>query len=129
MLSMIFGPDLVVVLVFLAVIFGLLALSIFAIVDISSHSREDFYVAGYSKTAWILVIAVATVCTGFGALVAVYYLIAARPKVLRVEAAGRTYAPPQSGAHGGTGSFCSNCGAAASGAGKYCSSCGTPIAV
>jgi hypothetical protein len=129
MLSMIVGPDLLVVLVFLVVIFGLLGMSIFAIVDISSHSREDFYVAGYSKTAWLLVIAIATVCTGFGAIISAYYLIAARPKVLRVESAARTYTLAQRGAPSGTGSFCSNCGAAVSGAGRFCSSCGTPISV
>jgi hypothetical protein len=129
MLSMIFGPDLVVVLVFLVVMFGLLAMSIFAIVDIESHSRQDFYVAGYSKTAWILVIVLATLCTGFGALISAYYLIAARPKVLRVEAAERAYAIPQGRGRGGTGSFCSSCGAVATGAGRFCSSCGTPLSV
>lgn len=127
MLSVIVGPDLVVVLIFLVVIFGLLAMSIFAIIDISSHSRHDFYVAGYSKTAWMLVIVIATLCTGFGALISAYYLIAARPKVLRVEAAGRTYAVAGARRPGGTGSFCSSCGALASGAGRFCSSCGTPI--
>jgi cellobiose-specific phosphotransferase system component IIC len=84
-LSLIIGPDIVVVLLALVFIFSLFALSVYAIIDIASHSRVDFYRAGYSKTAWIVVICVCTLFWGFGVFNAAYYLIAVRPKVRRVE--------------------------------------------
>jgi hypothetical protein len=126
MLSEIFGPDLFVVPIFLVVVLGLFALAIFAIIDASSHSKEDFYVAGYSKTAWILVIAIATLFSGFGVILAAYYLIAVRPKVRRIEATpgARTSLP---GGRDESGPFCSSCGAPAAGEGRYCSGCGRPI--
>lgn len=86
MIGMIFGPDLLIVLLFMFIPFCFLGLSIFAIVDVASHSSVDFYAAGYSKTAWIVTIGVFTLFFGFGCLTAAYYLIAVRPKVLRIEA-------------------------------------------
>ncbi len=78
----IFGPDLVIVLMVPIVVLALLGTSIWAIVDVSSHSKRDFYEAGSSKTAWIVVIAVFTFFYGFGVFIALYYLIRVRPKVL-----------------------------------------------
>ena len=80
--SEIFGPDLIIVAVLPLVVFGL---SIWAIVDVSSHSKRDFYEAGSSKTAWIVMIALFTLLYGFGCLIAIYYLIRVRPKVRMIE--------------------------------------------
>jgi hypothetical protein len=66
MLSMVFGPDLLVVLLLIAVPLCFLGLSIYAVVDVSSHSKAEFYAAGYSKTARIVVIVVFTLFYGFG---------------------------------------------------------------
>jgi hypothetical protein len=82
----IFGPDILLVLIVPLVLLTLLSLSVWAIVDVASHSKRDFYEAGYSRTAWIIVIAVFTFFYGFGTLTAIYYLIRVRPKVLKVEA-------------------------------------------
>ncbi|HEY1761702.1 MAG TPA: hypothetical protein VGG17_03815 [Acidimicrobiales bacterium] len=87
MFAAIFGPDLLVVLLLLFIPLCFLGLSIFAIVDVSSHSKVDVYAAGYSRTAWIVIIGVFTLFYGFGCLIGVYYLIAVRPKILRVKAA------------------------------------------
>ena len=84
--SEIFGPDLLIVLLIPILILALIGVSIWAIVDVSSHSKRDFYEAGSSKVAWIIVIAFFTLFYGFGAFIALYYLIRVRPKVLNVEA-------------------------------------------
>jgi hypothetical protein len=111
MLAAVFGPDLLIGLLFLFIPLGFLGLSIYAIVDVSSHSKVDFYVAGYSRTAWIVVIGLLTLLYGFGSLIAVYYLIVVRPKVVRVEA-------------GSPLGYCSACGTSIAGNGRYCSNCG-----
>lgn len=82
-MSAIFGPDLLIVAIIPLVLLGL---SIWAIVDVSSHSKRDFYEAGSSKVAWIIVISVSTFFYGFGSLIAIYYLIRVRRKVCMVEA-------------------------------------------
>jgi general stress protein CsbA len=122
---MIFGPDLLVVLFVLIFLLGFLGISIWAIVDVSSHSKEDFDSAGSSKTAWIIVISVFTVFYGCGSLIAIYYLLVVRPKVLRVEgqALDGGVAARRSDART-TGLFCENCGTPFSAQGKFCSSCG-----
>jgi Protein of unknown function (DUF2516)/Phospholipase_D-nuclease N-terminal len=81
--NMIIGPGLLFVASIPLVVFGL---SIWAIVDVSSHSKRDFYEAGSSKVAWIIVIALFTFLYGFGSLIAIFYLIGVRPKVRKVEA-------------------------------------------
>ncbi len=83
--SLVFGPDTLIV--FAPLI--LIALSIWAIVDVSSHSNTDFYEAGYSKTAWIIVIAFLTFVFDCGFFIAIYYLIVVRPKLRKVEALHR----------------------------------------
>jgi len=96
---MIFGPDLLVVLIAFIFVLGFLGISIWAIIDVSSHSKEDFDSAGSSKTVWIILIAVFTVAYGFGSLIAIYYLLRVRPKVLKVEgqALGGVNRPGNSG--------------------------------
>lgn len=125
MLGMVFGPDLVVAVLFILIPLGFLGLSIYAIVDVSSHSRVDFYEAGSSKAAWIVVIGVFTLFYGFGCLIAAYYLIAVRPKVLRIEVARRD-GRAVSGNHDRISArgFCSHCGSLIAGAGRFCSNCG-----
>jgi len=122
---MIFGPDLLVVLIVLIFILGFLGTSIWAIVDVASHSKEDFHSAGSSKTAWIIVIAVFTVFYGCGSLIAIYYLLRVRPKVLKVEgqALGGGAVARRSDAKT-TVLFCANCGSPFSAPGKFCSGCG-----
>jgi hypothetical protein len=128
MLSAVFGPDLLILFGFILIPLCFLGFSIFAIVDASSHSKLDFYAAGYSKTAWIVVIGVFTLFYGFGCLNAAYYLIAVRPKIVRIEAARRSPPPNSSGSDVDSPlGFCSNCGAAIAGAGRYCSSCGATV--
>jgi hypothetical protein len=123
----IFGPDLFVVLVVVLALIALLALSIGAIVDVSSHSKRDFYAAGYSKTAWIIVIVLFTFFYGFGSLIAIYYLVQVRPKVLKIEAQS-TYG------RGGTlrdandsRPYCSHCGASVATGSNFCSRCGVTV--
>jgi hypothetical protein len=87
MLGMVFGPDLFVALLFILIPLCFLGLSIYAIVDVSSHSKVEFYEAGYSKTAWIVVIGFFTLFYGFGCLIAAYYMVAIRPKVVRIALA------------------------------------------
>jgi hypothetical protein len=84
--SEIFGPDVAIVLIVPIIILTLIGVSVWAIVDVASHSKRDFYEAGSSKTAWIIVIAVFTFFYGFGVVIAIYYLIGVRPKVLTIEA-------------------------------------------
>jgi hypothetical protein len=84
--SEIFGPDIILVLLIPMVLLAFVGISIWAIVDVSSHSKRDFYEAGSSKVAWIVVIALFTFLYGFGFFIALYYLIGVRPKVLQVEA-------------------------------------------
>ena len=122
---MVFGPDLLIVLIVLVAGVGLLAMSIWAIVDVSSHSTEDFQEAGSSKVAWIVVISVFTVFYGFGTLIAVYYLTRVRPKVTRVSLQNST-SLPRSASHDTTHgtSFCSTCGAKVTAQGRFCTSCG-----
>ncbi len=84
--SEIFGPDIAFVLLVPVLLLALVGLSIWAIVEVSSHSKRDFYEAGYSKVAWIVVIALFTFFYGFGCFIALYYLIRVRPKLLSIEA-------------------------------------------
>jgi len=91
---MILDPGLAIV-SFIAIAFAvLLGMSIWAIVDASSHSKEDFRSAGSSKTSWIIVITICTMFSGLGSFIAIYYLLGVRPKILTVEGQGiRTGTP------------------------------------
>jgi hypothetical protein len=128
LLGEIIGPDLLVVLVVVLVLMALLVVSILAIVDVASHSKGDFYAAGYSKTAWIVVIALFTLFYGFGSFIAIYYLVAVRPKVLLIE---QRSADARAGGmhHAGRDSkpYCSNCGASVRDGSKFCASCGIAV--
>src|SRR5664280_633545 len=118
---MIFGPDLLIVLLVLVVGVGLLAMSIWALADVSSHTKEDFYEAGSSKIAWIAVISVFTVFYGFGSLIAVYYLTRVRPKVTRVSLQHSSRRPMSASRDTAPGtSFCPNCGAKVKARGAFC---------
>jgi hypothetical protein len=74
MLADVFGPDLVIVLVVLAV-------PLWAIVDAISRPAVAFYAAGSNKTAWVIVLLVATFVLGIGLFLAAYYLFVVRRKV------------------------------------------------
>jgi hypothetical protein len=125
----IFGPDLLIVVFVVVVGIGLLVMSILAIVDVSSHSKEDFYEAGSSKVAWIVVISAFTVFYGFGTLIAVYYLTRVRPKVNRVSLQNSNRQPMSASRDTAPGtSFCSQCGAKVRTRGAFCTSCGGALA-
>ena len=74
MLADVFGPDILVVLL-------VIALPLWAIVDALSRPAAAFYAAGSNKTAWVIVLLVATFVLGIGLLLAGYYLIGVRRKV------------------------------------------------
>jgi hypothetical protein len=74
-----FGPDLLMVLLVLALSFGV---PIWAVVDAASRPAAAFYGAGSNKTAWIVVIVV-TFLLGVGLFLGGFYLLFTRPKVRR----------------------------------------------
>jgi hypothetical protein len=74
MLADVFGLDLLIVLV-------VLALPLWAIIDAISRPAVAFYAAGSNKTAWVIVLLVATFVLGIGLFLAAYYLLVVRRKV------------------------------------------------
>jgi hypothetical protein len=74
MLADVFGLDLLIVLV-------VLALPLWAIIDAISRPAVAFYAAGSNKTAWVIVLLVATFVLGIGFFLAAYYLLVVRRKV------------------------------------------------
>ncbi len=74
MLAAVFGPDLLIVLL-------VLALPLWAIIDALSRPAEAFYTAGSNKTAWVIVLLVATFVLGIGLFLAAFYLISVRKKI------------------------------------------------
>jgi hypothetical protein len=81
-ISAVFGPDLLMVV--LAMLIGL-EITMWAVIDIASHSQAAFAGAGSSKVAWIIVIVGFTFFMGFGSLLAIYYLVGVRGKVRAAE--------------------------------------------
>jgi hypothetical protein len=75
MLAEVFGSDLLIV-----VIMGM-AIPLWAIIDALSRPAVAFYGAGTSKTAWVIVLLVATFVLGVGLLLGLFYLISVRRKV------------------------------------------------
>ena len=75
MLADIFGPDLLIV-----VLVGI-ALPLWAIIDALSRPAVAFYSAGSNKTAWVIVLLVATFVLGIGLFLAAFYLVSVRRKV------------------------------------------------
>ena len=74
MLADVFGLDLLIVLV-------VLALPLWAFIDAISRPAVAFYAAGSNKTAWVIVLLVATFVLGVGLFLAAYYLLGVRRKV------------------------------------------------
>jgi hypothetical protein len=81
-ISAVFGPDLLMVV--LAMLIGL-EITMWAVIDIASHSQAAFAGAGSSKVAWIIVIVGFTFFMGFGSLLAIYYPVGVRGKVRAAE--------------------------------------------
>ena len=71
------GPDLLLVVFVLAV---WLVIPLWAIADALSRPAFAFSVAGWNKTAWVLVLLAATVF-GVGSLLGGFYLLAVRRKL------------------------------------------------
>jgi hypothetical protein len=59
-----------------------LVVPIVAVVDAANRPGTAFYAAGSNKSAWIVVLVVATVL-GIGVLLGGWYLMVVRPKVRR----------------------------------------------
>ncbi len=76
-----FGPDVFVLLLVLAAWF---VVPIWAIVDALFRPALSFYVAGWNKTAWVIVLLVATTL-GVGLLLGGFYLLSVRRKVRQVR--------------------------------------------
>jgi hypothetical protein len=76
------GPNLGLILI---AIISLIVL-LMAVVDAANRPGTAFYAAGSNKSAWVVVLVVATVL-GIGVFLGGRYLIAVRPKVRR-EIAG-----------------------------------------
>ena len=68
------------ILIVLYMTLGNVVLTVWAVVDASSRSRVAFYVAGYNRTAWIVVL-VTAFFFALGAIPATVYLLGARPRV------------------------------------------------
>jgi hypothetical protein len=82
-LALIFGPSGPVTLFLVVVSLGV---PIWAVLDVVSHSRGDFYAAGSSRTAWIAVLVVATIAMEpIGFILSCVYLMSVRHKVRRIE--------------------------------------------
>jgi hypothetical protein len=62
-----------------------IGLPMLEVVDVSLHAKRDFYEAGFSKGAWIVVIALFTFFCVFGCSIA-FYPIRVRPKFRKIEA-------------------------------------------
>ena len=75
MLAEVFGSDLLIV-----VIMGM-AIPLWAIIDALSRPAVAFYGAGTNKTAWVIVLLVATFLLGVGLFLGLFYLISVRRKV------------------------------------------------
>jgi hypothetical protein len=78
-LANVFGPGLLI-----SVLLSM-AVPLWAIIDILSRPAVAFYAAGSNKTAWVIVLLVATFVFGIGLLFAAYYLIGIRRKVVRQQ--------------------------------------------
>lgn len=64
-------------------IFALLAtvIPLWAVVDALTRPAVAFYAAGSNKTAWVIVLLIATFVLGIGLFLAAYYLIGVRRRV------------------------------------------------
>ena len=74
MLADVFGADLLIILF-------VIALPLWAIIDALSRPAVAFSAAGSNKTAWVIVLLVATFVFGIGLFLAAFYLIQVRRKV------------------------------------------------
>jgi Na+-driven multidrug efflux pump len=78
---MIFGPDLIVVLLIMVILWGV---PIWAVVDAASHTSGSFRAAGSSKALWItLLIVFMFFFAPVGIILAFVYLVSVRPRVRR----------------------------------------------
>jgi hypothetical protein len=69
------GPNLLVIGLFTMVV------PLWAVIDALSQPAVAFYAAGSNKTAWVIVLLVATFVLGIGLFLGAYYLIGVRRKV------------------------------------------------
>jgi hypothetical protein len=60
-----------------------MAIPLWAVIDALTRPAVAFYAAGSNRTAWVVVLLVATFVLGLGFFLAAFYLISVRPKVRR----------------------------------------------
>jgi len=77
---MVGAPELLIMLLVIALTILPLAVGILALVDIAQRSEEQFVEAGQSRTTW-LVVAILSLVVPCVFLAGAYYLIAVRPKL------------------------------------------------
>ena len=122
MLSAIFGPDIIIV-VLLAGIIGF-GLSIWAVVDAATRPDNAWIAAGQSKVLWIVLIIGLTIFTPFGFVVAIVYLTNIRSKV----SLGQSGNSSTSNSGFASKSTCLNCGTSIEIAGAgFCPTCGAAV--
>jgi ribose/xylose/arabinose/galactoside ABC-type transport system permease subunit len=77
--AMIFGPDIIVVLLMLFIFWGI---PIWAIVDAATQTPTAFKAAGSSKTLWISLIVIFMIFFApIAIILALVYLLSVRPRV------------------------------------------------
>lgn len=76
------APELLIVLLLL----GSVVLPLWGLVDAARRPDGQFQAAGQNKTLWIVLNALGLLVWGFGAVVALVYLLVIRPKVAAAPA-------------------------------------------
>ena len=76
------APELLI----LVLLLGSVVLPLWGLVDAARRPDEEFRAAGQNKTLWIVLNALGLLVWGFGAVVALVYLLVVRPKVADVTA-------------------------------------------
>ena len=92
---------------------------LWGLIDAARRPDWAFMATGSNKTLWIVLIAV------LGAIPAIIYLLAIRPKVQAAESASSWRPPtaPSPGAAFAGSKFCTRCGAALLGDARFCWRC------
>lgn len=76
------APELLILLLLL----GSVVLPLWGLVDAARRTDASFHAAGQNRTLWIVLNALGLLVWGFGAVVALVYLLVVRPKVAAVAA-------------------------------------------
>ena len=66
---------------------GAVVLAVRTIVDVADHTRVAFYAAGYSRSAWLVVLGAGIFLWPAAFVASLVYWLRARPRVVRAERA------------------------------------------